>query len=271
MSALTQSLAPALFIPHGGGPLPLLGEPSHAVLNAFLAGYMQTITRPVAIVVVSAHWEAPVATITSGETPALIYDYYGFPPESYRIQYPAAGSSALAERIAALLADHGVAAQLDARRGFDHGVFVPLKIMQPDASIPCVQISLLRSLDARAHIALGNALRKLREENVMILGSGFSTHNLQVMLGGINADTLARNDAFQSWLVQACTNETLTQSAREALLVDWARAPQARFCHPREEHLLPLMVCLGSATQAARCIFDDDTLGMRCLAFEWRD
>lgn len=266
---MTHPTAPVLYIPHGGGPLPLLGEPSHAALNAFLRHYLGTLPRPAAIVVISAHWEAREATLTSAVAPALIYDYYGFPPESYQIRYPAPGEPALARRIQGLLQARGIAAHLDEQRGFDHGMFVPLKLMQPDASIPCVQLSLLASLDAQAHIAMGNALRTLREDNILILGSGFSFHNLSLMRTGISAEAIARNEAFHDWLLETCTRPDLTQAEREARLAHWQQAPHARFCHPREEHLLPLMVCLGAATQAARCIFDDATIGMRCIALQW--
>lgn len=264
-----SALAPALFIPHGGGPLPLLGEPSHAAMNAFLAGYLQRIRRPQAIVVISAHWEAVTATLTGAEQPTLLYDYYGFPPESYQIKYPVRGMPALAQRIQALLQAHQVPAKIDTQRGFDHGVFVPLKLMQPDASIPCVQLSLLASLEAQAHIAMGNALRELRKDNVLILGSGFSFHNLSLMRTGISAEAIARNNAFHDWLIDTCTSPQYDQSTREARLAAWQNAPHARFCHPREEHLLPLMVCLGAATQPARCLFDDATIGMRSCALEW--
>lgn len=265
----SEALAPVLFIPHGGGPLPLLGDPSHAKLNVFLANSLQGIRRPSAIVVVSAHWEAEVATVTSGATPGLIYDYYGFPPASYQIKYPVPGAPVLAQRIHELLEQHGIAARLDDQRGFDHGVFVPLKIMQPDASIPCVQLSLLKSLDPRAHIDLGMALRKLREDNVLILGSGFSFHNLSLMSTGISREAVLRNEAFQNWLLEVCTSPAYDAESRIAKLIDWKAAPYARFCHPREEHLLPLHVCLGAATEAARCVFDDAAIGMRVCGLRW--
>lgn len=266
---MSKPLAPALYIPHGGGPLPLLGEPSHAALNTFLAGCLHDSPRPSAIVVISAHWEAPVATVTSGPRPALIYDYYGFPAQSYSIQYPAVGAPELARRIVGMLQAHGMPAREDDRRGFDHGMFVPLKLMVPAADIPCVQLSLLANLDAKAHVTLGNALRKLREDNIMLLGSGFSTHNLSLLRTGINAEARARNDAFQDWLLDTCTHPALDQSERERRICEWQNAPFARFCHPREEHLLPLMVCLGAGTQPARCVFDDAMLGMRAVALQW--
>lgn len=266
---MSTPLAPALYIPHGGGPLPLLGDPSHASLNTYLRSALADIPKPRAIVVVSAHWEAPVATITSGATPSLIYDYYGFPPESYSLRYPAPGAPALAQRIESLLHAAGIPARQDDQRGFDHGMFVPLTLMVPAADIPCIQLSLLATLDAQSHIAMGNALRALREDNILILGSGFSTHNLSLLRTGINAEARARNDAFQDWLRDTCTHPAYDQSERELRISRWSEAPFARFCHPREEHLLPLMVCLGAGTQPARCVFDDAMLGMRALALQW--
>ena len=154
---MTQQGGRILFIPHGGGPLPLLGDPGHAALVKFLQQAGQNMPRPDAIVVISAHWEQPVATLTSHPAPSIIYDYGGFPEESYAIEYPAPGEPALAQQIAELLQQHHIAHQLDARRGFDHGLFVPLKLMYPAADIPCLQLSLLASLDAAAHIELGRA------------------------------------------------------------------------------------------------------------------
>jgi aromatic ring-opening dioxygenase catalytic subunit (LigB family) len=171
-------LGKVLFIPHGGGPLPLLGDKGHHELVEFLTRIAPTLARPSAILLISAHWEEDRATITSGETPALIYDYAGFPDEAYKIKYPALGNTQLAEKIFNLLQNNGVEAKLDNNRGFDHGLFVPLKIMFPDGSIPCVQLSLLSNLAPKAHIRIGKALSELRNENLLIIGSGFSFHNM---------------------------------------------------------------------------------------------
>lgn len=266
---MNTTLAPVLYIPHGGGPLPLLGEPSHAALSDFLRNVLRTVPRPRAMLVVSAHWEAPVATVTSGDHPALVYDYYGFPPESYSIRYPAPGEPSLARRVAQLLQAEGIAVYEDAQQGFDHGMFVPMKLMRPEADIPCVQLSLLSNMNAADHIALGNALHELRKENVLVLGSGFSTHNLGLLRTGINADAQRRNDEFQDWLRDVCTHPAYDQQYRERQLTHWQEAPHARFCHPREEHLLPLMVCVGATREPARCVFDYAMLGMRALAFQW--
>ncbi len=268
-SNITKALAPVLYIPHGGGPLPLLGDPDHQQLVDFLQQIPSSLGEPSAIVVISAHWEEEKATITSGAMPELMYDYYGFPEDSYRIQYPASGDSALARKIGALLQTSGIDARLDDQRGFDHGLFVPLKIMYPLARIPCVQLSLLASLDPWAHIAMGKALAPLRSENILIVGSGFSFHNLRAFFAGPPGLPDQRNEIFNRWLIDTCTDEKLTFVEREELLVAWEKTPYARYCHPREEHLLPLHVCLGMGQAKARLVFDREVMGKKACAFLW--
>ncbi|MCP5159847.1 MAG: dioxygenase [Gammaproteobacteria bacterium] len=239
--------AKAVFISHGGGPMPLLGDVGHSEMLACLEGLAANLRRPDAVVVVSAHWEEQVATITAGETPALIYDYYGFPQESYEIAYPCRGEPALARELYQLLTESGIKAKLDKERGFDHGVFVPLKIMYPEASIPCVQLSLLASLDPSSHIDIGKALRSLSRENVLLVGSGFSFHNLKAFFAPETIETRDLNHAFEQWLHDTCGNSEYSEEERTRRLNRWFEAPGARFCHPREEHLLPLHVCYGAA------------------------
>jgi 4,5-DOPA dioxygenase extradiol len=263
--------APMLYIPHGGGPLPLLGEPGHREMVEFLTALPRTIQTPSAIVVVSAHWEAPIATVTSGAAPSLIYDYDGFPDESYEITYPAPGNPGLAREISRLLGEQEIPSRLDDQRGFDHGLFVPLKIMYPDASIPCVQVSLLRGLDPGAHLRLGRSLAALRTQNIMILGSGFSFHQLRAFFARQSDREDPGNDAFQDWLVDTCTNPKHSREERDQRLLDWETAPSARYCHPREEHLIPLHVCTGASETPAAVIFDGKVLGKRALAFLWND
>ena len=270
MSATT--LSPVLYIPHGGGPLPLLGEPSHRALAEFLEGIGKRLPRPEAILVVSAHWETEVPALTSGATPELIYDYYGFPEESYHIQYPAPGAPTLAQSIQTLLRDAGFDAQSAPQRGFDHGLFVPLKLMYPDADIPCLQLSLLHDLNPERHIRLGRALTALREQGVVILGSGMSFHNMQAFYD--RADSPQGHDAavFEQWLVDTCCEEGLDWEQRESRLAHWQQAPGARYCHPREEHLLPLHVCLGAACaqgKPAQLVFRDQVLGKSVVSLLW--
>ncbi len=266
---MSDKKSPVLFLPHGGGPLPLLGDPGHKQMVDFLTRIRPTLGRPSAILVISAHWEERRPTITSGAFPPLIYDYSGFPEESYEIQYPAPGNPTLAREAARMLKESGFDPQLDDRRGFDHGLFVPLKLLFPQAEYPCIQISLVRDLDAATHIRLGNALSGLRKQDVLIIGSGFSFHNLRAFftLEGDVQDP--RNDAFQQWLVDLCTTKDTTQEEREKGLIAWESAPNARYCHPREEHLLPLHVCCGIAGSPAQLVFDGEILGKKAIGLLW--
>ncbi len=240
---------PSLYIPHGGGPCffmePPPGRPDPwRPMGDHLRGLAAAIgQRPRAVLVISGHWEETVPTVTAGTAPALIYDYYGFPPHTYQLRYPAPGEPALAEAIRARLAARGIAAGADAARGFDHGVFIPFLLIYPEADIPVVQLSLDASLDPAAHLALGRALEPLRDEGVLIVGSGLSFHNLRAFYGA-DRQIAAEATAFDAWLTEAVTADP---AGRDAALANWAMAPGARASHPREEHLLPLMVAAGAA------------------------
>jgi len=260
--------AQIVYFPHGGGPLPILGDPGHQAMVDFMTQLPSQLTRPDAILVISAHWEESVATVLGAQHPPMFYDYYGFPAEAYQITYPAPGHPALAERIAGLLETGGIPSRIDQQRGYDHGLFIPLKLMYPEADIPCLQLSLLRGLDPAAHIALGKALRALLDENILVLGSGFSFHNQRAFFGRALGAPDPANDAFQDWLIETCTGP-LTEAERERRLIEWERAPNARYCHPREEHLLPLHVCQGLAGGRAELVFDGQILGKRGVAFLW--
>lgn len=269
---MSDILSPILYLPHGGGPLPLLGDPAHAGLVAFLKDVVHRFDTPSAILMVSAHWEEPRPALTAGTDPGLIYDYYGFPPESYAIQYPAPGDPLLAAEVFELVASGGMLARLDAQRGFDHGMFVPLTLMYPEAQIPCVQLSLLGSLDPAAHIALGKSLAALRRKNVLIVGSGMSFHNLRAFFSPGLSGMVERSEAFDRWLIETCAGNGLTPGERERRLVAWEHAPYARYCHPREDHLLPLHVCYGAAsidTPVAEVIFNEDLMGARVTGLMW--
>lgn len=259
--------APVLYIPHGGGPMPLQDDPDHEKLIRFLRTIPESFDTPEAILVISAHWESPVPALTCGDNPALIYDYGGFPPETYQITYPAPGHPKLAKEIAGLLAASGMPVALDEQRGFDHGMFVPLKLMYPDADIPCLQLSLLNHLNAAAHIAMGKALAPLRKKNVLILGSGMSFHNLQAIFTP-DLVTEEENNAFEQWLQESCTG-TMSEEERGERLANWHRAPSALACHPRPEHLLPLHVCVGMAGAAGEVVFDGEVMGRRVSGFLW--
>ena len=264
-----KSLPRSLFISHGGGPLPLLGDPEHREMVACLQNIAAAIPRPEAIVVFSAHWEEGLPTITAASNPSLIYDYYGFPPESYDIQYPCVGSPALAQEIFSRLENSGIDARLDESRGFDHGLFVPLKIMYPEADIPCVQVSLVNSLDPLRHIEIGRALEGLHRQNILVVGSGFSFHNLKAFFNSGGGESQQLNETFENWLQEVCSGTGYSEEERSALLCRWEEAPGARFCHPREEHLLPLHVCFGIAQSHARERFDITILNRQSSMYLW--
>lgn len=265
----SNELCPVLFIPHGGGPLPLLGDLNHQTLVGFLKEITPDLGFPSSILIISAHWEEEIATITSGKNPPLIYDYYGFPDQAYAIEYPVVGNPELAEKIYDFLQADSIEAKLDDERGFDHGVFVPLKIMYPEANIPCMQLSLLNSLSSESHIKIGRALSKLRRENVLIIGSGFSFHNMKALMSGSSNED-HKNEQFEEWLIETCTNPGLSASERETRLIDWINAPFARYCHPREEHLLPLHICMGMCESAAKLAFEGFVAGKKTSAFMWQ-
>jgi aromatic ring-opening dioxygenase catalytic subunit (LigB family) len=235
---------PSLYLPHGGGPAFFMSGGMRDMfrpMEEFLANVHATLpARPAAILVASAHWEADQATFTGAERPDLIYDYFGFPPETYALTYSAPGAPALAHKAASLLGAAGIEASVDASYGWDHGVFIPLKVMFPQADIPVLAMSLKTGLDPAAHLAMGQALRPLRDEGVLILGSGMSYHNLRNFGGAAQASV-----QFDQWLDAALAGDA---AQRSAALASWSAAPSGRAAHPREEHLLPLMVASGAGS-----------------------
>jgi aromatic ring-opening dioxygenase catalytic subunit (LigB family) len=265
----TTSRLPVAYIPHGGGPWPFvdMGFGDRAELDA-LAGYLRGLAtlapvKPKAVLAVSAHWEERVPTVMTGERPPLLFDYYGFPPESYKLTWPAPGDAALAARTRALLEGAGFATGADAERGFDHGTFVPLKLTYPDADMPTVQLSLKRGLDPAEHIAMGRALAPLRDEGVLIVGSGMSYHNLRAF----GAAGRGPAEAFDAWLRDAIAQEPAERARR---LTQWSSAPAARQAHPREEHLLPLMVVAGAALEdRGTTAYNGTLVGLRLSAFHF--
>jgi aromatic ring-opening dioxygenase catalytic subunit (LigB family) len=234
-------------------------------LTAFLRGLLADAgATPRAIVVISGHWEAPVATVTARPDYSMLYDYYGFPPETYEIEYPAPGSPAVAQRVRALLGAAGIATAEDRARGYDHGVFVPFMLVDPAATIPVVPLSLVAGLDPALHLAVGRALAPLRDEGVLIVGSGMSFHNLRAVYDG---NGLAAGDAFDAWLNDAVTADPAIRAER---LAHWDAAPAARFSHPREEHLLPLMVAAGAgADDRATRVYHEAIMGALTSGFRF--
>ena len=278
--------AAVIALSHGGGPLPLLGDPSHDALVKSLRTRVPAILglnanantnagaqrRPKAIVLVTAHWSERVPMISSGSKPTLLYDYGGFPPEAYKTKYDAPGSPEVAQRVASLLQDNGFRPQLDSARGWDHGVFVPMMLVHPDADIPVVQVSVLASEDPVAHFAMGRALAPLRDENIAIVGSGFASfHNLQLMFAGVTRDPSTRTQ-LEAWnrAVTAAVTEP-NYAAREAAMAQWRSFPAAYIAHPRggAEHFMPLIVCAGAAGDEAGKTYVDHFQGLDIMSYYW--
>ena len=258
-----------LYLSHGGGPLPLLGDEGHIEMVSCLQEIAAKMAKPSAILVISAHWEEKIPTLTSGERPSLMYDYYGFPEASYSIEYPCPGDRTLARKIHEALAKANISARLDDKRGFDHGLFVPLKIMHPEADIPCLQLSLVHGLDPLEHIKIGRALQSLNDDKLWVIGSGFSFHNMKAFFAPETSASKAQNESFENWLLDTCSNQDIDEDERTIRLARWEEAPFARYCHPTEEHLLPLHVCYGLAgTNCSEC-FELNILKKRSSMYLW--
>ncbi|WP_018915336.1 class III extradiol ring-cleavage dioxygenase [Thiomonas sp. FB-6] len=259
---------PTLFLSHGGGPWPWMKEEwngAYDQLAAALGRLPEELgARPRAVLMVSAHWEEPVFTAQSHPAPGMIYDYGGFPDYTYGIRYAAPGAPELAHRVQELLRADGIAVAEDRERGFDHGMYAPMAVIYPQADMPTMQLSLRRGLDPQEHLALGRALAPLRDDGVLIIGSGLSYHNLRAF-GPAGRQASA---AFDRWLEVSLAN---AGAARSAALVAWEQAPAARQAHPREEHLLPLMVAVGAAEQeaASRSYHEDEFFGGLSVS-NWR-
>jgi 4,5-DOPA dioxygenase extradiol len=268
---------PSIFIPHGGGPCFFLNEDGSVPgewqrMNAFLASLMVDLPeRPRAILVVSGHWEEPQFTVQSAGHPGLLYDYRGFPAHTYRLKWPAPGAPDVAHLAARLLTDHGFKVGFDADRSWDHGVFVPLKVAVPNADIPVAQLSLFApapgdDYDPHAHIKAGQALSELRDDGVLIIGSGMSFHNMRLRDGSAKAPSESFDAALTDVIADADSDR------RNARLADWASLPFARIAHPlhHEEHLLPLMVATGAGgSDQGRQIFRDSVIGWTVSAYRF--
>jgi aromatic ring-opening dioxygenase catalytic subunit (LigB family) len=261
---------PALFLPHGGGPCFFMDwtwGPADTWYKTqhFLEGIAATLPEPPkALLVVSGHWEEPAFTASAAPEPKLIFDYSGFPEHTYRLTWPAPGNPVLAGQVKRLLSEAGLPSALSPDRGFDHGVFVPLKVAFPQAEIPVVTLSLAASLDPALHLAAGRALAPLRDQGVLIVASGMSFHNL---LSYLRPETPERARAFDAWLTSAVESPA---TERAAQLTEWRSAPFAAHAHPREEHLIPLLVAAGAGGEApGRRIFVDEPMGAAVSAYRF--
>jgi len=262
---------PSLYVPHGAGPCFFMHwDPPNTwdKHRQFLENIPSLLPkRPDAVIVVSAHWEANHFAVQANPTPGLLFDYHGFPEETYQLQWPARGEPELAMEVSRLLKSAGLPTALDTTRGYDHGVFVPMKVAFPSPDIPFIQLSLHTSLDPELHYRAGVALSALRDRNILLIGSGNTFHNIPVLLRGIKqrADSASGKD-FDDWLTKTLT--TQAPAVRKNSLLRWTDAPSARYAQPREEHLAPLFVIAGSAENAiCRRIFEDMVLGAVESAF----
>ena len=265
-----DAMQPTYFINHGGGPCFFL-EPgpmrdTWRELETYLEGFADSLSeRPRAILIISGHWEEDRPTVNVGAHPTLLYDYSGFPDYTYRLTWPAPGAPDVAARVRTLLADAGISSGENEGRGWDHGVFVPMKVVFPEAHIPVVQLSIQRGYDPASHLAIGRALKPLRDEGVLILGSGQSYHNMRgFMTGGGRHDPAA--DAFDAWLCEAMVDPLI----RDGALVRWEDAPGARTAQPQEDHLIPLMVAAGAASgEPGSVAFHGHALGKPISGFRF--
>lgn len=264
MSSNDKSRLPAVFVPHGAPTMAL--EPGDA--GAALAAFAQRIPRPQAILVISAHWDTPLPTLSAACKPETIHDFYGFPQALYAIRYPACGAVKWTMEARSLLEEAGFEVAIDPQRGLDHGAWVPLRLMYPDASVPVATLSLQARQGPEHHYRLGQALAPLRQSGVLIVASGNLTHNLRHFgLRRGMGTSLAYVSAFQSWW-----RERIEAHDIESLL-DYRRlAPGAEEAHPTEEHLLPFFVALGAAdvrfdAEVVYAGIDHDILVMDSYAF----
>jgi len=261
-----MSRLPTYFLSHGGGPWPWMKAQTGTTFNK-LEVSLQAIARDIgaqinAVLIISGHWEENAFTLSSSPHPSMIYDYSGFPEHTYHIQYPAPGSPELAHRVLTMLKAAGVPAALDPYRGFDHGTFSVMGATFPAADVPIVQMSLKSNLDPRAHLEVGRLLAPLRDEGVLIIGSGLSYHNLR----SFGPSAKAPSRAFDLWLQRILVASSPQE--RNHQLVHWEAAPSARLAHPREDHLLPLMVVAGAAQDdPGHCVYhEDDFFGAICVS-----
>ena len=242
---MSANRLPTFFISHGGGPWPWMdfgASNPYEGLARYLREYPASVgAKPKAVLAISGHWEEPEFTVMANPKPPMIYDYYGFPEHTYRVRYDAPGSPELAHRVRELLDAAGIPSREDEERGYDHGVFTPFSVSHPKADTPLVQLSIKRGYDPQAHIAMGRALLPLRDENVLIVGSGLSYHNLRAF----GPQHYNASKAFDDWLTQAVTSKDA--HTRNEKLAHWSEAPAARIAHPQEDHLVPLMVASGAA------------------------
>jgi aromatic ring-opening dioxygenase catalytic subunit (LigB family) len=249
---------PTYFLSHGGGPWPFMKAELGSTYDQLEESLKKIPSllplKPKAILVITAHWIEDVFSVASIPEPQMIYDYFGFPEHTYSVQYRALGSPELAQKVAEKIKKAGVDAQLDPSRGYDHGTFVPLHVVFPEADIPVVQLSIRNDFDPRVLMEVGRALAPLRDEGILIIGSGLSYHNLRQFVTPTGFKASAE---FDQWLNHALADKNYTERTKS--LQNWESAPSARVAHPQEDHLMPLMVALGAAeNETCTSIYHED-------------
>jgi aromatic ring-opening dioxygenase catalytic subunit (LigB family) len=239
---------PPVFVNHGGGPMPLMCDENHKDLVASIKKISQSIPKPKAILVISAHWEESELTLLRNKNPPLLFDYGGFPDETYEYTYPVSLAEEVNLRIEKLFSEKNLSLKYNYSRGLDHGVFVPLMLMYPDANIPVTELSISSSLDPKLHYEIGEILSPLTNEGVLVLASGMSFHNIKAFFNP-SKEIHTANMTFTSFLLDTLTSSKYSNSERKRKLVDLKEANKNTFrlCHPREEHLIPLLVIAGAA------------------------
>lgn len=251
----TQSRLPVFFIPHGGGPWPFMHGPEGILpdndpwkeLEVFLKGFDKALgRRPKAVLVISAHWEkVDQLTVSTAAHPGMLFDYYGFPKHTFELSYPAPGAPEVGEHVRDVVAKAGIETKSDSERGFDHGVFIPFMMMYPDADVPIAMMSLDPDLSAETHFRIGEALQSLRDEDILIVASGLSYHNMR-MFYREDPEHAAAATRFDAWLKEALAIEDPAQ--RNARLATWTENPDALACHvPDHDHLVPVFAAAGAA------------------------
>ncbi len=255
---------PAIFVSHGSPTVAVDDTPAHR----FLAGLGRRLGRPRAVVCLSAHWETAEPAVTGSPAPPTIHDFYGFPQALYELRYPAPGDPTLAEEIAHLLQAAGLTAMVDAERGLDHGAWVPLLLMYPEADIPVLQLSVQSERGPAHHWQLGEALAPLRQRDVLVMGSGALTHNLADALGRLRRGVIATAEPPPRWAEEfdAWITRAVEAGARDDLLHYRRRAPHAAYAHPTEEHLLPLFAVAGAGGGRGRKLHDSFEFGSLAMA-----
>lgn len=268
-----MEIAPSLFINHGGGPYPVMGQHE----NLEIAESLKSVKNYVdlkqlkAIIVVTAHWEEDIVSISSAAHHDLLYDYNNFPPETYKYKYNAPGDPELAKEIHKALTAEGIRSKLDDKRGWDHGIFIPMMLINPDADIPIVQVSILKNQKAEDHYKLGEVLLQFRKRGVAIFGSGMTYHNEAGFKKARPSDGVIVNTEFDSFIDEACKSEG---ARRKELFLKWDQQPGALESHPVNEadHLMPLIVNAGAGgADAAEKTFSGIYLGkFKIGGYLWR-